>query len=286
MSDYGAAPLIDESERSKLLHDYLPGSRLSTKTKRSVGSTWIFAFMLVAVVFVCIEKFDPSLLGLDGGDDDGVDDEISIEPDTFNPSSVTSPDDVLDGGWSLVRCVSSSEGTWHPATDNLRGSDQYGTYADYRNDTTFTLTWKTSDVKMYLFALTDFSYWLVTKKAQIFEFGAPTSSTVLVSSASADSYEAGWYIREHNLEDPWVSVYDHGEGGVPFSFTLSFIDVGVGMSCLEIDFTGFLIPPPTSFDPPPHPDADEPGMVYGENSKKGHLEHLGSEGRGACVWIR
>ena len=32
--------------------------------------------------------------------------------------------------------------------------------------------------------------------------------------------------------------------------------------------------------------AADPGMVYGENSKMGHMEHLGVDGIGACVWVR
>jgi len=236
-SEYGST-YVEEHEREKLLQNLSPGSRLNIKTKRYVGSSFIFAFILVAVGFLMVATINPSWVGVHVDDDD----EVSTEPSTFDPSSVSSPADVLDGGWILVRCVSSSDGCWHPATDNLRGSDEYGSYADYRNDTTFSVQWETSDVKMFLFALTDFSYWLVTKKAQIFEFGSPTSSTVLVSSASDEAYEAEWYIRDHSLEDPWVSVFDH--------------------------------------------DADEPGMVYGENSKQGHLENLGSSGRGACVWVR
>jgi hypothetical protein len=31
---------------------------------------------------------------------------------------------------------------------------------------------------------------------------------------------------------------------------------------------------------------DDPGMVYGENSKTGHMEHLGINGVGACVWLK
>ena len=32
--------------------------------------------------------------------------------------------------------------------------------------------------------------------------------------------------------------------------------------------------------------AADPGMVYGENAKTGHREHLGVGGVGACVWLR
>mmetsp|Transcript_54419 Transcript_54419/g.124067 ORF Transcript_54419/g.124067 Transcript_54419/m.124067 type:complete len:231 (+) Transcript_54419:353-1045(+) len=158
-------------------------------------------------------------------------------------SQVTSPDDISGGNWSLVRCVSSSQGSWHPATDNLRGNETYGVYNDdYRSNETFSVLFNESDTKHYLMALTDFSSWVVAEKGTLFEYGAPTHSKIIMSSASAEPYYAEWYIREGNPEDPWVSVYDH--------FAL------------------------------------DPGMVYGENSKTGHMEHLGVGGIGACVWVR
>ena len=118
---------------------------------------------------------------------------------------VSSPDEVDGGGWTLVRCVSSSEGSWHPATDNLYGTEAYGTASsDYTSDGTWSVTWDASSMSEYLFAYTDLSMWLRCASATVFEYGAPTSSEVLESSASLDAYTAEWYIREGNPEDPWV----------------------------------------------------------------------------------
>jgi hypothetical protein len=154
------------------------------------------------------------------------------------------PDTIDGGGWTLVRCVSAAEGTWHPATDNLRGTDEYGTFsADYAAaDATFSVPWDVDTTSAYLFGYSDLSMWLECATATVFELGAPTSSEVLQSSASDEPYAAEWYIRSGNTEDPWVSVFDHG--------------------------------------------AADPGMVYGEASKGGHMEHLGVGGLGACVWVR
>lgn len=152
-------------------------------------------------------------------------------------------DDIFGGGWNLVRCVSSQQGSWHPATDNLRGTDSYGVIQnEHTTDTTFTKTWDTSNTSYFLFAYTDFSMYLVTKTETLFEYGAPTNSEILISSSSSIPYTAQWYIRDGNPEDPWCSVFDHS--------------------------------------------ASDPGMVYGENSKTGHMEHLGVNGTGACVWVK
>ena len=153
--------------------------------------------------------------------------------------------DSIDGGfWTAVRCVSSKEGAWHPATDNLRGTESYGTVSSWEDDTTWSASWSFDNdgFTQVLLALTDFSYWLVVDSSTLFQYGAPLEATILASSASSNQTFAQWYIREGNTEDPWASVYDHS--------------------------------------------ASDPGMVYGENSKKGHMEHLGKNGIGACVWLR
>jgi hypothetical protein len=42
------------------------------------------------------------------------------------------------GGWALVRRVKQGS-TWHPATDDLAGTDVYGTYGTATSDSTFSI---------------------------------------------------------------------------------------------------------------------------------------------------
>jgi hypothetical protein len=50
-------------------------------------------------------------------------------------------DSFEGGGWVLVRRVKQGS-TWHPATDNLRGTDVYGSYGTPLSDTTFSISWQ------------------------------------------------------------------------------------------------------------------------------------------------
>ena len=51
--------------------------------------------------------------------------------------ALSGPESINGGGWTVVRCVSSTEGTWHPATDNLRGTESYGTEQSWDADATW-----------------------------------------------------------------------------------------------------------------------------------------------------
>ena len=173
---------------------------------------------------------------------------------------------VGGGGWTVVRCVSSTQGSWHPATDMLvsfsyschilqAGTEAYGSESA---DGTWSVEWDMTERRQMLLALTDFSLWAIIDKEQLQNYGGPVQTTIAKSSSSDEPYSAEWYLRSVEdcaastkeidcgefgaLEDPWASVYDHS--------------------------------------------ATDPGMVYGEDSKTGHLEHLGVDGVGACVWVR
>ena len=176
----------------------------------------------------------------------------SVEADAMDAISAR-VQSLAGGDWRAVRCVSSAEGTWHPATDMLMGTEAYGTPGD---DATWSVAWDWESYGEMLLALTDASYWLVIDKGELKKTGGPVSVDIKASSASPDApSRAEWYIRGPDdedcgkvgcsdlgaLEDPWASVYDHG--------------------------------------------ADEGGYVYGGNAKTGHLEHVGS-GVGACVFVR
>jgi len=173
---------------------------------------------------------------------------------TGPPSLVGRMDD-----WTPVRCVSSKDGTWHPATDMLQGTESYGTRLPVTADATWSMTWDWDDCDELMLALNDFSYWLVVDKSQLQNYGAPVSTRIEMSSYSDTPYNAEWYLRGPTecaadlaagkntecgasgaLEDPWATVFDH--------------------------------------------ETEEAGYVYGENSATGHREHLASTG--ACVYVR
>lgn len=168
---------------------------------------------------------------------------------------------LRENGWRAVRCVSSTEGSWHPAADMLAGTERYGERASVDEDRTWSVVWDWSQHSEALLALTDASYWLVVSKDQLRNYGGPVQTQVARSSASSVPTETEWYLRGSEdcdaavasgkplecseagaKEDPWASVYDHS--------------------------------------------ADEGGYVYGGNAMTGHLEHLGQNGVGACVWVR
>jgi hypothetical protein len=62
--------------------------------------------------------------------------------------------DFEGGGWALVRRVKQGT-TWHPATDDLKGTAAYGSYSTARADATFSkhfASMLTSDATQFLFA--------------------------------------------------------------------------------------------------------------------------------------
>jgi hypothetical protein len=58
-------------------------------------------------------------------------------------------DSFQGGGWVLVRRVKQGS-SWHPATDNLRGTDVYGTYGTPLSDTTFSIAWQVWGTELLL----------------------------------------------------------------------------------------------------------------------------------------
>jgi hypothetical protein len=114
---------------------------------------------------------------------------------------------LLAGKWQLVREVLSSHIKFHPATDNLSGIDSYGDSGDPAWSTIFSHL----SYDEFLFTTSNLKFWLVSKSA-IFNtpFGGPSMQTIECSVDSlVQSYQAQWYFRNGNKEDPWVSYQDH-----------------------------------------------------------------------------
>jgi hypothetical protein len=60
-------------------------------------------------------------------------------------------DSFEGGGWLLVRRVKQGS-AWHPAKDDLMGTEVYGTYGTATSDSTFSIKWKGGPINVYLFA--------------------------------------------------------------------------------------------------------------------------------------
>jgi len=119
---------------------------------------------------------------------------------------------AIDGGdWTLVRRVQPGN-MWHPAKDQLLGTEVYGTPAGERDAATFSIKFDTLPFDQFLFSTGDCSKWLIaTKQAVIGSYYSNAARTILKSSTSSDPYTAAWYRRESQLEDPWISLTDHAE---------------------------------------------------------------------------
>jgi hypothetical protein len=75
---------------------------------------------------------------------------------TFTFTPYTCESSFQGGGWVLVRRVRPSSTTWHPATDDLTGTQAaYGTYGSATSDATFGIpysSWVSSSSTEFLFA--------------------------------------------------------------------------------------------------------------------------------------
>ena len=114
--------------------------------------------------------------------------------------------------WTKVRHVPPGN-EWHPATDNLAGTDVYG---DLSND---SLAWSINfedavkNYNQFLFASGDLSVWLIaTVDAVIGSNYGAEAREIITSSISTEPYEAMWWNWLSYEEDPVVSVRDIGEG--------------------------------------------------------------------------
>jgi len=119
--------------------------------------------------------------------------------------------DIDGGGWELVRRVKAGN-TWHPAKDQCRGSEAYGTYVDDPTiDSTFSKRFDNINFNQFLFSTGDRAKWLVaTKDAVLSGFYANSPREILMASDNPNVHTARWYLRSGSLEDPWLSLNDHG----------------------------------------------------------------------------
>merc|ERR1712166_1329260 len=117
-------------------------------------------------------------------------------------------------GWVLVRHVSSSAGTWHPAVDHLTGTEKYGNPSDPKS--TFSIAFKTMQYSQVLLTLGDFSKWMLFDKSELDKCttsGISSGIKVRASSANGAPHKnTGTLLcRPGQSEDPWI--YLTGKGG-------------------------------------------------------------------------
>jgi hypothetical protein len=121
-----------------------------------------------------------------------------------------------DRGWRRVRHLPATSTTWHPATDDLAGTDTYG---DPDDD---SIAWSVpfGAFDQFLFATGDGRHWLVaTREAVNGENYDNTPRDVIKSSVSPIAYTAVWYNRvAHAPPDPWITTQDHTASSTIFLY--------------------------------------------------------------------
>mmetsp|Transcript_1336 Transcript_1336/g.2673 ORF Transcript_1336/g.2673 Transcript_1336/m.2673 type:complete len:271 (-) Transcript_1336:40-852(-) len=111
-------------------------------------------------------------------------------------------------GWKLVRHVGPGL-KWHPATDQLLGTDEYGTPAGPQAAEAFSVKFDNQDFKEFMFSTGDCSKWLIATKESVLDWYSNKDRQIEASSISDQPYKARWYRRTNNKEDPWITLRDH-----------------------------------------------------------------------------
>lgn len=112
----------------------------------------------------------------------------------------------LGSGWKLVRRVAPGT-TWHPATDNLAGSDVYGKSSEDKvSPETFSVSFEAEDFNQFLFATGDMTKWMIVPRKQVFRNGNPFEGEVLKSSRQKSVHAVRWINRGDVASDPFLSL--------------------------------------------------------------------------------
>ena len=120
-------------------------------------------------------------------------------------------DNIFGGGWLLVR---HSYNGWHQATDNLNGTDIYGT-SD--NDPESSSIWsieynqylETGESTLFMFSNGNCSEWLVTTNDEWSTFYPNDYGAYIISSNYDKDYFVTWFNRNTYSQDPLISYRDH-----------------------------------------------------------------------------
>eukprot|EP01052_Picozoa_sp_SAG31_P045454 SAG31_NODE_8302_length_1477_cov_118.462990_2_plen_206_part_01 len=116
-----------------------------------------------------------------------------------------------DQEWYLVRRDHEPSDGWHPANDNLAGTDEYGSVTtDSLAPATFSVPFGDAFTD-YLLASGDMSMWVIITKDEVAHqcaVGCAACPMALVASSNSDA-EVAQYCRVGVPEDPWVSAENH-----------------------------------------------------------------------------
>ena len=120
--------------------------------------------------------------------------------------------------WTLVRRVKQGD-TWHPATDELAGTDEYGIYGSATSDTTFSIPFGDNGRSalswdQIMFSSGDMTEWVILDKAEMDSCTDGTNDgewhpQIAAASGHSAPYSVTQYCRRGNEEDPWISVEEH-----------------------------------------------------------------------------
>jgi len=126
----------------------------------------------------------------------------------FLGSNIYYPE-IVGGGWELVRRVKQGD-SWHPATDHLEGTEEYGTFIDDPQATeTFSRKWADKRWNQLLFATGDLTRWVVVDKKELLgENYSDEYRHYIMSSSQVLGYTAKWNNRKEIAEDPEVGLGD------------------------------------------------------------------------------
>jgi len=118
------------------------------------------------------------------------------------------PGDTVGSGWKLVR---RTNGNMHSATDDLKGTQVYGSPVSPIAAESFSVNFEEAapNWNQILLATGDCKYWMImTKDAAIGDDGnawySGTQRAVVKSSSYSDPYTIQAFRRENKNEDPWL----------------------------------------------------------------------------------
>jgi hypothetical protein len=118
----------------------------------------------------------------------------------------------LGQDWYLVRRDHSIEGGWHPANDNLAGTETYGGFTfDVNAQQTFSVPFGDA-ADEFLLASGDMSMWVTIKRSEVAAQCAASCANCkmeLTASSNGDISSPLQYCRTGSGEDPWISAGDH-----------------------------------------------------------------------------
>ena len=98
----------------------------------------------------------------------------------------------IGSDWKEVRHAVQGQ-HWHPATDQLVGTDTYGT--PYDESSTWTIPFANDDFSEFLFVSGNGKYWLVMEKNEVLGWYANTPRKVPKSSISCSPISPNMYRR-------------------------------------------------------------------------------------------